>query len=87
MHERPIPEERRTRKECEKRVTCVSLPVSSRPIAHDLNAHRSPYYFLLQEFWQKYEPPEYFTNRFALAATSIVSLGVAIYSAMHIRPH
>lgn len=38
-----------------------------------------------QEFWEKYEPPAALTNRYVLAATSVLSLGVAIYSAMHIR--
>lgn len=40
-----------------------------------------------EEWLQNYKPSVYVPNRFVLAATSVLSLGVAIYSAMHIRPH
>jgi hypothetical protein len=42
----------------------------------------------VDEWLEKYEPPGALTNRFALAATSVIAFGLALYSASYIRvPH
>ena len=42
----------------------------------------------MDEWLEKYEPPGALTNRFALAATSVIAFGLALYSASYIRvPH
>ena len=40
-----------------------------------------------QEWLEKYKPPVEMPNNITLTAISVISLGLAIYSAMHIRPH
>lgn len=40
-----------------------------------------------QEWLENYKPPVEMPNSFTLTAISVMSLGLAIYSAMHIRPH
>jgi hypothetical protein len=38
-----------------------------------------------EEWLQNYKPQVYIPNRFALAATSVISFCLAIYSAWHVR--
>ncbi len=38
-----------------------------------------------EEWLEKYELPVQTPNRFVLAATSVISFGIAVYSAIHVR--